>query len=83
MHALRSPIVCLRKKEGGGNGNCCSQKGFYSIQVERLNAGELAHCFVEEQSHLVMAFHVEQSWLVRSLNTGSRVKRGVTHHCMM
>jgi len=75
--------VCPRKKKGGGNWNCCSQKGFYSIEVERLNAGELVQCFVEEQSHLVIAFHVEQSWLVRSQNTEGRVKRGVTHHCMM
>lgn len=51
--------------------------------MERLNAGELAQCFVEEQSHLVVAFHVKQSWLVRSLNTEAGVKRGVTHHCVM
>lgn len=25
-------------------------KGFYSIQVEKLNAGELVQCFVEEES---------------------------------
>lgn len=50
--------------------------------MERLNAGELAQCFVEEQSYLVIAFHVEQSWLVRRPNAGGRVKRGVTH-CMM
>lgn len=76
--------MCLRKKKGrGGNWNCCSEKGFYSIQVERLNAGELVQCFVEEQSHLVIAFHVEQSWLVRSLSAGGRVKRGVTHRRMM
>ena len=74
MHALRSPIVRLRKK--WGDCNCCSQKGFYSIQVEKLNTGELVQCFVEE-SFLAPAFHVVQPQCVRVLNVG--VKRTAPH----
>lgn len=54
--------MCLRKKKGGENRNCCSEKGFYSIQVEGLNAGELAQCCVEEQSRLGTASHAEPAW---------------------
>lgn len=51
------------EKKREGNRNCCSEKGFYSIQVEGLNAGELAQCFGEEQSHLGIALHAEPAWL--------------------
>lgn len=57
-----------------GDCNCCSQKGFYSIQVEKLNAGELVQCFVEEESLLATAFHVVQSQCVRTLNVGVKRK---------
>lgn len=57
----------LRKK--WGDCNCCSQKGFYSIQVEKLNAGELVQCFVEKESLWATAFHVVQSQCVRILDT--------------
>lgn len=55
--------VCAKKSNSEpekkmGDCNCCSQKGFYSIQVEELNAGDFVQCFVEEKSFLATAFCV-------------------------
>lgn len=49
-------MVCLRKK--WGDCHCCSQKGFYSIQVEELKAGEAAQRVVEEASLSAAVFSV-------------------------
>jgi hypothetical protein len=56
VHATKSNSTPKEKKWGVCN--YCSQKGFYSIQVEKRNTGELAQCFVEEESLLVTAFYV-------------------------
>lgn len=55
----------------------CSQKKFYSIQVEKLNAGESVQCFCGRRAPSATAFSVmAQSQWVRILNVG--VKRGST-----
>lgn len=80
LHAQRSPTVCQRRGGNGGGGrggDCFREKGFYSIQGEKLKAGELLQCFVHEGTpQLVTVFHVE---LVSSLTVeGYRVKSRVT-----
>lgn len=62
-HAVKGSLLYLHcvsikksnstpEKKNGGNCNCCSQKSFYPIQVERPSAGELVQCLVEEESPL-------------------------------
>lgn len=58
----------------GGDCNCCSQKSFYPIQVERPSAGELAQCLVEEESLLAAVFYAVQSRCARIQDSGVETK---------
>lgn len=84
-HAVKGSLLYLHcvsikksnstpEKKKWGDCNCCSQKSFYPIQVERVNAGELVQCLVEEESLLAAVFYVVQSWCARIHDSGVETK---------